>query len=281
MYKLLDYEIDRLIEEDVPYLDLTSHLLGIGEQPARITIFTREKGIACGTEEAEKIFGKLGIQVEGKVPSGARIHHGDILISGTGEAGSLHMAWKIAQNVLEYASGIATKTDRLLEEARVRNPRLMILATRKNFPGTKKLAMKGIISGGALPHRLGVSESVLVFRNHLNILGGLEGFLERLEDIRTLACEKKIIVETSDLEEAGLLAAAGVHGIQLDKVIFQEVREKLAALKVRYPGLTVLVAGGINDKNAESYSDPNVDGIVTSSLYYGKPLDLGCRIEPL
>lgn len=281
MYKLLDYEIDRLIEEDVPYLDLTSHLLGIEAQPARITIFTREKGIACGTEEAEGIFEKLEIQVDAKVPSGARIYHGDVLISGTGEAGSLHMAWKIAQNVLEYCSGIATKTGRLLEEARVRNSRLMILATRKNFPGTRKLVTKGIIAGGGLPHRLGVSESVLVFGNHLNILGGLEGLLDRLEEIKALACEKKIIVETSDLEEAAVLAAAGVHGIQLDKVVFEDVREKLAALKGQFPDLTVLVAGGINDKNAESYSDPNVDGIVTSSLYYGKPLDLGCRIEPL
>lgn len=281
MIQLLDYEIDKLIEEDLPFLDLTSGLLDIHQQPGRITIFTREKGIACGTEEAVRMFNKFQIEVEHVIPSGSEIHSGDALIIGRGGVQSLHAVWKAAQNILDYCSGIATKTHRLTLAARRNNPHLMLLSTRKTFPGTRKLALKAIVAGGGLPHRLNLSETVLVFRNHLNLIGGVDEFIRRFPQISKTACEKKILVETSDMDEAKKLAAAGIHGIQFDKVTFEHLKDHLSEIRKINPRITILVAGGINEQNICSYSHPDIDGIVTSSLYHGKPLDLGADIRLL
>jgi molybdenum transport protein len=165
-------EIDGLIKEDVPYLDLTSLALGIKDQQGTITYFTREDAVVCGTEEAGQVFDRLHINLNYAVPSGQAVKAGDVLISGTGRAADLHMAWKICQNILDHCSGIATKTRRMVDLAKSYNPDLSILTTRKCFPGTKELAIKAILSGGAMPHRLGLSETILIFKQHMNFIGG-------------------------------------------------------------------------------------------------------------
>ncbi|MDD2370421.1 MAG: ModD protein [Firmicutes bacterium] len=279
MFELLDYEIDKLIEEDVPYLDLTSHLLDIKGDVGRIKIFTREKGIACGTEEVIKIFKKFDIEMESCIYSGEHMSKGDNIIIGKGKVDNLHKAWKVSQNILDHCSGIATKTYNMLEKARRNNSDMMILTTRKSFPGTRKLATKAIMAGGGLPHRLNMSETILVFKNHLNLIGGIDGLIKRMPALRSKACEKKILVETADLTDAKRLAAAGVHAIQFEKLIYDHLKDHVAELKKEYPDITILVAGGINEQNVETYSDKNIDGIITSCLYEAKPLDCGTKIE--
>ena len=79
-------EIDHFIEEDVPYMDLTSHLLGLAERPGNITYFTRERGVVCGTEVVEQMFRRLDIRTEEIIASGERMDAGCVLISGSGSA---------------------------------------------------------------------------------------------------------------------------------------------------------------------------------------------------
>jgi molybdenum transport protein len=273
-------EIDRMIKEDVPYFDLTSHMLGIRDQAAAISCFTREEIVCCGTEEADQIFRRLGVRTEFLRPSGEIVPAGESLISGRGAAESLHIAWKVSQNVLDHCSGVATKTRRMVEAARAVNPRVAILTTRKGFPGTKALSIKSILAGGAFPHRLGLSETILVFKQHMNFVGGLEGLIERLPEMRRGACEKKIIVETASAEEAERLCAAGADGIQFDKLPAPELRRAAEALRRAFPHVTLLAAGGVNEKNVAEYAASGVDGIVTTSLYSAAPADIGVRIAP-
>lgn len=272
-------EIERLIEEDVPYFDLTGHILGIGSQKGQICYFTREAAVACGTEEVVQIFNRLGIETVESVSSGTAVDAGSTLIYGRGAAESMHVAWKVSQNILDHCSGIATRTKQLVEKVHSINPGLTVLTTRKGFPGTKKLAVKSILSGGALPHRLGLSETVLVFRQHLNFIGGEEAFLQKLPKIKEECCEKRIIVEAVDLIQARNFCAAGADGIQFDKLPPDKLQSAAASLKEMYPEIVLLAAGGINLDNAEQFASARIDGIVTTSLYSAPPIDIGVRIE--
>ena len=76
-------------------------------------------------------------------------------------------------NILEYSSGIATRTKKMVDKAKLVNPHVAVLATRKSFPGTKELSIKSIIAGGAFPHRLGLSETILIFKQHVAFLGNI------------------------------------------------------------------------------------------------------------
>jgi molybdenum transport protein len=128
------------------------------------------------------------------------------LLEARGPAGALHMGWKVALNLLEAASGIATRTHILVRDARSLNPDIEVVATRKIFSGTKAVATNAVCAGGGLPHRLGLSESVLVFVQHVAFLGGEEELWARLPQIKARAKEKKIGVEVTG--EAGAARAA-------------------------------------------------------------------------
>jgi len=166
-------EIDRLIKEDVPYIDLTSWTLGIREQHGNIKYFTREDAVVCGTEEVRQIFDRLHIDTDLFVASGQKVKAGDELITGNGRAEDLLMAWKVGQNILDHCSGIATNTRKIVDAVKCCNSNVSILTTRKGFPGTKGLAIKSIMAGGAMPHRLGTSETILIFKQHMTLLEDL------------------------------------------------------------------------------------------------------------
>ena len=274
-------EIDKLIKEDVPYIDLTSWSLGIQNQAGRITYFTREEAVACGTEEVKMISDRLNIKTETLVPSGKFVKPGDELISGIGRGADINMAWKVGQNLLDHCSGIATKTKNMVRIVKENNSNMAVLTTRKGFPGTKALAIKAIMMGGATPHRLGLSETVLIFKQHIDYIGGFEALIAKIPELRIECCEKKILVESSAYDEAKLLCEAGVDGIQFDKISAAALKEIVGKLKEEFPNAIFLAAGGVNETNVAEYAKTNVDGIVTTSLYSAKPIDIGVKIELL
>lgn len=278
---LPDSEIERFIEEDLPYGDLTTHLLGIGNSAGRISFSTREETTLCCTEEAARVLRKCGATRTSFMPSGTKLSAGIEFLAAEGPAQALHAGWKVALNLLEYASGIASRTQRITELCRAVNPAVSVVTTRKSFPGTKKIAIKAIAAGGALPHRLGLSETVLVFRQHAAFLGGLEAFLGTVPALRAKARESKIIVEADTPAEARLIASHGVDVVQLDKIAPAELPETVAAVRAANPGILISAAGGINESNAAEYAATGIDIIVLSSVYFGKPSDIGVSMQHL
>ena len=98
-----DELIDRFIREDVPYIDLTTLVLGISGQNGKIQFFSREDAVLCGTEEVVKIFNKLNVDLIKTYPSGTLIKKNEIFLEGKGNAEDLHIAWKVSQNILDYS----------------------------------------------------------------------------------------------------------------------------------------------------------------------------------
>ncbi len=272
--------LDDLIAEDVPYIDLTTEVLGVAEHRGQIEYFTREPGILCGTEEASRIFDKLGANVISAKPSGSELQPGDVFLVAEGEAGALHAGWKVCLNIFDHCSAVATKTRSMVDAAKAANPDCEILTTRKSMPGCKDLLTKAVTVGGAFPHRLGLSETVLVFDQHIEFMGGFDQFLQALPQIRHRCIEKKLFVE-ADAQHAVLLAKAGVDGIQLDKATPEEAARLVGELRSIDPHLTIIAAGGINPKNVASYAASGVDGIATTSPFTAKPMDMSVRMAAL
>lgn len=275
-----DYSIEQFIEEDMPYGDLTTHLLGIGANYGKIIYSTREETTLCCTEEASRLLHKLGAVTTGMLPSGTLAPPGTEFFAAKGRADALHSGWKAALNLLEYASGVASRTARIVKIAKTANPDITVVATRKSFPGTKKIVIKAIMAGGALPHRLGLSETILVFKQHTAFLGGLANFLETIPQMRAKAKETKIIVEAESFAEAVQIAKAGADVVQVDKMKPDELTNLVKELRAVNPNVKISAAGGINEANVAQYAATGVDIIVLSSVYFGKPADINVRIIP-
>ncbi len=276
-----DAYLDELIASDIPCgIDLTTHVLDIGDAPGRMEYYTRDAALLCGTEEAARIFSRFGCTVVEALPSGSLLAPGDVFMKLEGPACGLHMGWKICLNIFEYYCALATKAKQMVDIVHAENPLCEVLSTRKLMPGTKPFDIKALTLGGAFPHRLGLSETVLVFDHHLTFYGGMEKFIADLPQIKARVCEKKLFVEAG-VEDATRLVKAGADGIQLDKAAPARVAELVEKLKGINPRVTVIAAGGVNLSNAAEYAATGVDGLATTCLHFAKPLDMSVRMEAI
>ncbi|NNJ10189.1 ModD protein [Chloroflexales bacterium ZM16-3] len=276
---LSDDEIARLIREDVPYLDLTTYALGIGDAPGRITFAARHPTVIAGTEEAGRLLAQCGATVTMSTRSGCRVETGDVVLVADGPAQALHRGWKVALNLLEYGSGIATRARELVDAARQVQPSVTVATTRKVFPGTKALAVKGILAGGAVPHRMGLSETILIFPQHRAFLGGLDGLCQALRTLKQSGREHKLGVEVERLDDAVAVAEAGADLIQFDKLPVDELRQAVQVLRPRFPALTLVAAGGLTGANIRAFAETGVDVLVTTWPYFGTPADIRATLS--
>ncbi|WPD21769.1 MAG: ModD protein [Candidatus Electrothrix scaldis] len=271
-------EIEQWINEDAPLVDLTSHLLGLNNQPGVLQVATRHPTRVALTEEAGRIFEILGCSVHDICPSGEDVPAQTILLRAEGPAAALHRGWKVAMNLLEYMCGVASHTAEMVKKVKECS-NIPLLVTRKHQPGLRKPLIKATLAGGAIPHRLGLSETILIFENHLNLLGGRDALPTLLANMKATACEQKITVECDDLNQAVQAAEAGADAVQFDKVSPQDLSIWCSELKASFPNLIILSAGGVGPQNVQDYARTEVDGIVLSSVFHAKPADLGVTIS--
>jgi molybdenum transport protein len=270
----------QLLGDDVPVFDLTTHWLGIGALAGRLCYSVRGAGIVSGIEQVRSLAIAEGAVVENALCDGDRVGPGDRLMEVIGPASALHVVWKTGLNVLEFCSGTATRTRLLVDRVRAINPSCAVFTTRKMIPGSRPWAIAAVLDGGGMPHRLGLSETVLIFDQHKAFFPDRAALAERIRSARSLVCEKKILVEVSTLEEARDFAAVGVDGLQFDKVPTDDLAAWLLELRAEgYRGIAI-ATGGITADNAAAYAATGVDGIATSWVYHGPGLDIGATIEP-
>jgi molybdenum transport protein len=275
--RLSDHELWEYIREDIPYFDLTTHLIEPATHRAALSIVTRHHVVAACTEEAARIGELLGCEVHTAVASGTHVEKEGVLLELRGSGESLHQAWRLCQVLLEYACGLATYADAMLKNIRSVNSRCELMVTRKSHPFAKRFTIRALLCGGALPHRLGLSETVLIFANHRALYSDAASFEAALPDIKKRCMEKKLVVESETLEDAKKMLSLGADAIQMDKSEPEVVAELVAHKNQYHPGAVILAAGGINKENAALFAQTGADGIVTSSPYKAGMADLTSR----
>jgi molybdenum transport protein len=188
------------------------------------------------------------------------------------------MAWKVSLNVLEYSMGISTSARKLMNEARRGSHTIAVATTRKSMPGAKAISLNAALAGGMIPHRLGLSETFLLFKQHRSFVDDMDQLPELINEIRLKSPENKIIVEVDSLEEAIPYARAGVDGIQFDKLDPAYLSDAVRHIKLIDGSITTIGAGGINASNAYEYACTGIDVIATSSVFHAKPFDIKASI---
>jgi len=273
---LNDFDLCRLLDDDTAAGDLTTDTLAIGDQPARLEFRARQPMTLCASEEAQRLFELAGAQARLRLHSGQRAEAGDLILDATGSAASLHQAWKTAQTLVEWASGIASATAAIVAAA----GGVAVACTRKNVPGTKALSIKAVKSGGAIMHRLGLSETLLVFAEHRLFLDASPA--QTIAQLKRAQPEKKIIVEVADVPEALRWAEAGADVLQLEKFTPEAVavcRQAVDALPTDRRAL-LAAAGGVRADNAAAYVAAGADLLVTSAPYTAPPKDVQVNFLP-
>lgn len=281
MYNLNDNELYEYINEDIPYLDLTTHLQDINGKKAKMEIFTREDIIVSCSEESARIAELLGCEVEFFIPSRKKLARGETIISFSGDYNDVHKAWRSCQVILEYSCKIATYTNSMKERIESANNHCELLTTRKSFPFAKKFCIKSVLAGGAFPHRLNLGETILFFEQHRIVYDTPKDFYEFLEKVKKKTPEKKIVVETNEIGDAKNLMRYGADVLQIDKADINTLKEIINYKNENYKGIKIIAAGGINLENCAQFAQTGVDGIVTSRVYFCGMANLGTKLTRL
>ena len=276
--RLSDAEILDYINEDLPYFDLTTSLQDI-DKKASLEIYSRDEICVSCVDVAASIARLLGCESEIFVKNSQICKAGDVIIKIYGSYEDVHKAWKLAQVALEYASAIATYTSKMSKAVKSVNEKCEVLATRKSFPFAKKFCVKAVLEGGGGMHRLGLSDSVLFFKNHIKAYASFDEFISHLPEFKAKMVERKICVEAENLEEASKLLKAKCDVVQCDKFSPELIQNMLALRDEISPNTMILAAGGVNLSNAKDYA--NADAIVTSAMYSKGVADISARLEIL
>ncbi|MBC7103310.1 MAG: ModD protein [Parvibaculum sp.] len=275
-------EIERLLDEDTRFGDMTTRALGIGDAPARMTFTARRQLVLCGSDEAARLLSALGASVSAVERFGTHCDKGTPLLEATRPAAVLHAGWKAAQILVEWASGIATLTDEIVTAVRAVAPKVAVLCTRKSIPFTRQLSLKAVIAGGGGIHWLGLSDTVMLFPEHRALMGSMTELRDSISRLRERLPERAIMAEVTSEADAVKAAEAEADVIQLEKFSVDAVRRVAQQIEKRSDGRPIIAAaGGINVQNATEYALSGADTLITSAPFYAVPLDVQVCIEPL
>jgi molybdenum transport protein len=270
-------ELEQLVADDTPYGDLTTYALGIDNIPGRMAFLARGGMIVAEAESAATILEIAGCRVKLVTASGAALAPGAPILFAEGPAGTLHRGWKVAQTLIEIWSGVATAARAIVDAAAAISPDIVVACTRKNVPGTKSFAIRAVHAGGAIMHRLGLSETILVFPEHRAFLA--EPLPETVMRLRHGAPEKKLVIEVKSIDDAMAAVDAGFDVIQAEKFSPDQIAALNECLHEYIKGAgsvrpRIAAAGGVNAANAAAYAKAGADIIVTSAPYLARPCDV-------
>lgn len=274
----IDDIIARALAEDAPWGDVTSEAFIPVGATASAALVAREDGVFSGGEVFARVFELVDADttIEVGLADGEPFAAGAVLARVEGSAHAVLRAERIALNLVQRMSGIATLTARYVAETDGTTAR--IVDTRKTTPGLRVLERQAVRDGGGHNHRFSLSDAVMAKDNHLAVLaaaGVPVGEAIRRARAR-VGHTVHLEVEVDRLDQIEEVVAAGVDTIMLDNFTPDLLREGIAIVAGR---AIVEASGGVNLDTVRAIAETGVDVISVGALTHSvRALDLGLDV---
>jgi nicotinate-nucleotide pyrophosphorylase (carboxylating) len=271
-------EIIRLaIAEDIGTGDHTS-LATIPEFAiGNAKLIARQPGILAGLPFAMEVFRQTDpvLNIKVLLQDGACLASGDIVCTVAGASRSIVAAERLALNIVQRLSGIATFTASLCKLIEGYQARL--LDTRKTTPLLREMEKYAVRTGGGYNHRMGLYDMIMIKDNHVDYAGGIAQAIVRVNQyLLDHQLDLKVEIEVRNMSELEQVLEVGqVHRIMLDNF----TPDELASALQRIHGLYETEAsGGITEANIREYAATGVDYISVGALTHQiRSLDLSLK----
>lgn len=267
--------LEGFLAEDIGAGDITTATIFTDGQTGEARFIAKESFVAAGMNTiAAQVFTiqNPAIAITETATDGTRIDIGDLLLVARGPVADLLRAERVALNLVQRLSGIATLTDRFV--AAVSPLPVKIVDTRKTTPGLRILEKYAVRVGGGHNHRFNLADGVLIKDNHIAACGSIK---EAVNRARSQAPHTlKIEVEAENLEQVQECLACGVEVILLDNMSPLQLREAVGIAK----GKALLEAsGGVCLDNVRGIAESGIDIISIGALTHSAPaVDISMRL---
>ncbi|PKP05520.1 MAG: nicotinate-nucleotide diphosphorylase (carboxylating) [Bacteroidetes bacterium HGW-Bacteroidetes-5] len=228
---LIDKIIDLAIEEDVASGDITTNSIILEKTKATAVFKMKADGVVSGISIIKRVFEHLDKNVIWRpfVKDGDSVNKEDVIVEIEGSYRCLLTSERIALNILQRMSGIATLTAQFVKE--IEGTDAKILDTRKTAPGLRVLDKMAVAAGGGKNHRMGLYDMVLIKDNHIKIAGGIKNAVSQVRE--NINMGMKIEVETSNLDEVREAVECGADIIMLDNMDNDTMRRAIEIIAGR------------------------------------------------
>ncbi|RMH95898.1 MAG: carboxylating nicotinate-nucleotide diphosphorylase [Calditrichaeota bacterium] len=274
-WKVVDELIDRALREDVGSGDVTTEALFSPAERARAYFLAKQAGVIAGLPLAERVFRRLdaGIRFTLLVEEGERVSPHTRLANLEGSCRTILTGERLALNILQHLSGIATLTAAFVEA--VAGLPVKILDTRKTHPGLRVFEKYAVAVGGGVNHRMGLYDGVMIKDNHIQLAGSITAAVERIR--RVHGDKFPIEVEAATLPEVEEALRAGADIIMLDNMDVETMRQ---AVKMIGGRAKTEASGGITLERVRAIAETGVDMISVGALTHSaRALDISLYID--
>jgi len=267
--------IEEALSEDIGPGDITSEAVIPEDASSTAEIIAKQDLVLAGVLIAREVFRKLDpwVQYTPLAHDGSRVQAGSIIAQVQGRTRMLLAGERVALNLMQHLSGIATTTARFVDA--LKGSRAEILDTRKTLPGLRALEKYAVRTGGGRNHRFGLYDGILIKDNHIKAAGGI---IKAMAGIRKKVHPLlKIEVEVKTLDEVREAMAAGATMILLDNMPPALMKQAVGIVGER---VLVEASGNVTLDNVRAIAETGVDFISSGSLTHSAPAaDISMKIK--
>lgn len=277
----LDLLIKNALAEDIGDGDHSTLSSINADAEGKAVLKIKEDGVLAGMQVAEKIFRHMQADVifTALKNDGDDMRIGEIAFDVQAKVHTILQCERLVLNCMQRMSGIATLTRQYTQKLAPYKTKL--LDTRKTTPNFRLLEKEAVRIAGAVNHRFGLYDMVMLKDNHIDYCGGIEKAIEKAYDyVQQKKPGLKIEVETRSIEDVKKVMAVGkVNRIMLDNFTPEKITEALKIIGGKYE---TEASGGINLSNIESYAATGVDYISSGAIIHqARSVDLSLKATPL
>jgi len=270
--------IGLFLREDLGRGDITTQTVLMRNARARGRFVAGEKMLVAGLEAAEEVFVTLDPQqqLEAFVADGEEVEAGKVIARTSGFADVLLAGERVALNLLQHLSGIATVTRQFVRA--IEGTKARIADTRKTTPGLRMLEKYAVLLGGGINHRYGLDDGLCIKANHAGIAGGLGAAVKRARE--AIGHVHMISVEVANQIEAAEAIEAGANVLVVDGLDPSAIMELVGSVRKLSPQVTIEVSGPITLENVRAYADAGPNLIRVDALTQSvKAMAIGFQIQ--
>ncbi len=261
------------LEEDIGSGDITSRLIVPAGHESTAMLVAKEGFVLAGLPFVEEVFHAIDgrVVVKALAEEGSRLKKGDIVAEISGKTKALLMGERVALNILQHLSGIATTTNRFV--VKMKGLKTKLLDTRKTTPCMRFMEKYAVRMGGGKNHRSGLYDGILIKDNHVEIAGGIKEALKLAEEGRYLS---RIEVEVENLKEFREALQRGADIIMLDNMPLKDIKEAVRLAKGR---TAIEVSGNVTLENIREIAETGADLISVGCITHSAPaVDISMKI---
>ncbi|MCC0179782.1 carboxylating nicotinate-nucleotide diphosphorylase [Waterburya agarophytonicola K14] len=275
--------VDRLLQdwllEDIGRGDWTTQGLFFGDDKIYYAEWiVKEDGVVAGLPIAARVFELLdrNAKFAPTIEEGKFCRSGTKIASIEGSREALLSGERVALNLGMRMSGIATATHSYIEQ--IKDLPTELTDTRKTTPGLRVLEKYATRVGGAINHRMGLDDAVMIKDNHIQAAGGIEKAIALLR--KNIPYPLNIEVETTNIKEVEQALIHGADIIMLDNMTLERMVAAIAIIREKNPRVRIEASGNITLKTIRAVAETGVDYISSSApITRSHWLDISMRMR--